>query len=417
MRLVLIALLLIPVSYALLVENTDKSGENLVLYGDAIVYERGGNIFVFDISKNEERDLGRGRNPSLFGFTVAFEAEEEGKPVIQYGNVQDKKIVSTGAVGRHPYIFSSFIVFSTKESELGVDFSNDGDLDDDIIRQYDIDSKELINLKAVGDFPALNQRSLLFVTEEKQIDVDLNADGDKDDKILRVFDKEKRQVANAEVVADKPVLFKSGKAVFTSDGKITIFDAVEQKALKTEIVGSSPTIFSNVVVFERDGNLFGFSLNSMKLAKISLVGSSPSLFEKRLAFVSSEKDLGDLNNNGRFDELIIRYAEEEDVDGDDVFDFVDNCAAVINSEQDDSNSDGVGDACEVQKSESKKAEDVSTESSEEEVKVSPPANMTVTESERKGIAWYWYLLIVLLLPFACYYGYRYYKKRQKSFGF
>ncbi len=412
MRAWLFALLLIlPVSYALLVESTGKVGQNPVLYGDNVAYERDGSVYVYDFSRSEEREIAKGKNPSLFGFTVVFETGTDNGTMIRFANVQDKTITDTNSVGRNPYVFSDFIVFSTKESELGIDFSNDGDLDDDIIRQYDIDKKEVSNLKAVGDFPVINQRALLFLTEEKQIDVDLNADGDKDDVILRVFDKETRLVGNTKLSATRPVLSKSNKAVFVSDGKLVLFDAVEQNAVKTDIAGNSPTIFGDVVVFEHDGSLYGFKEN---VARMNVLGMHPSLFEDTLVFVSSEKDLGDLNDNGRADEFVIRLAEEEDSDADDVSDFVDNCPAVVNVDQLDSNKDGVGDACEIKKVEKTEAKEPVEQPVSEPADSSKDMQVAV---EEKGVAWYWYLLIILLLPFICYYGYKYYKKRQKSFGF
>lgn len=422
MRLVLFALLLsIPFAYSLVVESTNSAGHHPAIYGDAIAFEQDGKIFVYDISKSELREISRGSNPSLFAFTVAFETKEDDEDlnndgdkddtVIQFANIQDKKITSTNAAGHHPQIFSSFITFSTKESELGIDFSNDADMVDDIIRQYDIDKKETANLKAVGDFPVLNQHALIFLTEEKQIDADLNADGDKSDTILRVLDQDSRKVSNTKLTAKDLMLSKSGNAVFVSDGELIIFDSVEQKAKNTGQKGNSPSLFGDVAIFERDGKLFGYSLKSETVANLNVVGINPSLFENVVAFVSSEKEVGDLNGNNIVDDSILRFARQEDIDGDDAYDFVDNCAAVINEAQDDSNDNGVGDACET-----KKVPKIESKSESSE----PQVAQNVTEipvSESKGIAWYWYLLAIILLPFIVYYGYKYYKKRQKSFGF
>lgn len=420
MRLWLIALLLlIPFSSALLVESTGRAGENPVFYGDNIVYERAGVIYVYDIPKHEERELSRGKNPSLFAFVAAFETRETDKDlngdgdnddiVIQFANVKDGNVVSTYSIGHHPYVWSKFIVFSTNEAELGIDFSNDGDMIDDIIRQFDIDKNETVNLKAVGDYPAINQRALIFVTDEKQMETDLNGDGDQSDNVLRVLDKESRKVANTPFAADRPLLTKTGKAVFASDGEVVIFDAIEHKGDSIRQKGRSPVLFDDVILFERDGDLYGFSLRSAGLAKLNIKGMSPSLFENKVAFVSSEKDVGDLNNNGNDDDFIIRYAKEEDIDGDDVFDFSDNCAAVINEDQVDSNNNGVGDACDKEKPKPKEEET--------ELPAVEQNATAVSSEERESIPWYVYLIVIILLPFAAYYGYKYYKKRQKSFGF
>ncbi|VVB81809.1 Uncharacterised protein [uncultured archaeon] len=428
MRAWLVLLLFVPFASALVIENAGV-GEHPVLYGDLIVYERAGSIYLYDLTEKTESELAKGSNPSLFGYTVAFEAKEtdvdlnndsdKDDTIIQYGNVRNKKFFSTNAAGHNPNVYSDFIVFSTKESELGVDFSNDGDLDDDIVRMYDIDTKEVSNTKTVGDFPAVNKRALIFVTDEKQLGTDLNADGDKLDAILRVYDKENHQVANTKIVASRPVLVaESNDAVFSSEGKLVVFDAVAQQGQLTGIEAINPSIFGDVAVFEHGDNLYGYSLASKRTAKLNVLGSQPSIFENAVAFVSSEKDLGDLNNNGKTDEMIVRYAKAEDLDGDGFLDFVDNCPAVVNVDQVDSNNNGVGDACDKEKSEKK-------EQKKEEIKVedkteSNESRNETSQSSEKGVSWYWYLLVVLLLPFAyfvCKFGYRYYKKRQKSFGF
>jgi hypothetical protein len=421
MRLWVIALLLvIPFSSALIVESTGRAGERPVMYGDNIVYERAGSIYVYDIAKHEERELSRGASPSLFAFVAAFETREADKDlngdgdvddtVIQFANVKDGNIVSTNAIGHNPYIWSKFIVFSTNEAEMGVDFSNDGDMTDDIIREYDIDKKETANLKAVGSLPAVNQKVILFVTDEAQVGTDLNGDGDKSDSVLRVLDKESRKVSNEKLVASRPLITKTGKAVFTSGSDIVVFDVVEQKSSKIAQKGSSPALFDDVIIFERDGNLYGFSLRNAALADLKLRGASPTMFENKIAFVSSEKDVGDLNNNGNGDDFIIRYAKEEDIDGDDVYDFSDNCQSMINDDQNDGDNDGIGDACDKETPKPKKGE-------VKESSTPVPENASEQPSESSGIPWYIYLIVIILLPFVAYYGYKYYKKRQKSFGF
>lgn len=412
----MVLLLMVPAVMGLMIDTTSYAGESPVLYGEYIAYERDSSIVVYDMARHEEREIAPGRNPSLFGFLVAYERDEDGVDlnedgdtddvVIQYANVRDGKVTNVGAAGKNPYIFATFIVFSTAEQDLGIDFSNDGDVADDIVQLYDLDAGTVENLKAVGDVPVMNQESLLFVTEEAQIGVDLNADEDKSDDILRVFDRETRQVGNTKLVASRPVLRKSGRAVFASEGEIVLFDAKAQKPVRTEVQGANPTMSGDVIIFEREGELYGMLWDSLQVSKLNVAGSAPSLFDDRVAFVSPEGVIGDVNKNGKL-ENIVRYAKAEDRDEDDVSDFVDNCPATANEDQQDGDNDGVGDACD-------KPEAVEPVLEPEAANASANESAPVQESET---SWYWLLLLVLLIPFVVWWGPKYYRKRKKSFGF
>lgn len=418
MRWFIALIFVLPLCSALVIESTGFAGSQPVLYGEAVVYERAGSLFVYDMARHEERELGPGRNPSLFGFDVVFERDESDvdlngdgdmdDTIIHVANIRDGKTKSLGVVGKNPNLFSKLIVFSTKESELGVDFSNDGDLADDIVRQYDLETEELTNLKAVGDVPVFNQDALLFITEEQQIRVDLNADGDKADSILRVFDRETRQVGNTKLVSSKPSLTKSGLAVIVSDGELVLFDVKEQKAIETEEQGMNPSIYNELVIFERNGELFGLNVDSLQVSKIDIIGSYPSVFENKVAFVSPESKVGDLNENKQLED-IIRYARAEDIDDDDVSDFTDNCPKVENEDQKDTDGDGVGDECDE--------EGIELEPVPEVVERNGSGNESTPVQEQSGFSWWWLLILVVAIPFIIWYGPKYYRKKKKSFGF
>lgn len=414
--LVLLVFILVSNSFAMVVESTNQHGSSPVLYGDVVAYERDGEIHIFDIARNENSVIAQGRNPFLFGFTVVFESVESedlngdgdsNDPVIAYANVRDKKVKVIG-VGKNPSVFSDAIFFSTNENLLGVDFNNDGDLSDDIIRYFDISTGSITNTKAVGDFPVANQRFVVFVTDESQVGVDLNADGDKVDVVLRSMERDNNQVANIPVVSGRPVLAKEGFAVFISEGILKILDVRSSKVVDTKQSADSAWISDEKVLYSNKGQLFGLDKRVLSPALLNIEGGSVSLFGNRAVFVSPEVRLGDLNGDKDMDDFVLRIAKEEDVDGDGVFDFIDNCAAVINDDQSDSDMNGVGDACEKNKPVKPEKTPVSAVSE---------TNESSVPVEKKGFPWYWFLLVVLVLPFAAKWGYQYYKKRKKSFGF
>src|SRR3989344_5048000 len=132
MRWLLAALLCLPFSFAL--ESTGFPGEHPVIYGSFIAYEHNNTVHLYDIETKQDILVARGANPSLFGYTLAFDAPEiddlngdgDTEDSIVYYYRIDKKTIETAGDGRHPFVFSNTLVFSTKESELGVDFSNNG---------------------------------------------------------------------------------------------------------------------------------------------------------------------------------------------------------------------------------------------------------------------------------------------------
>src|SRR3989344_7777423 len=399
MRWLLAALLLLPFSFAL--ESTNFAGEHPVIYGSFIAYENNNSVYVYNLQSKQNTFVARGAHPSIFGYTLVFDVQEvedingdgdTADSIVYYYKINDKTLEVAG-VGRHPFVFSNLIVFSSKESELGVDFSNNGGLEDDIIRGFDLSNKELINFKAVGDYPVATKSSIAFLTKEDQHGFDLTADDDKADTVLRVLDIQTRGVDNTRILAT-PLLLSKGTAVFSTD-KIYIFDMKEQKVRGLPVNGNHPGVYEDKVVFERDGNLYAYDLETLQAAPLDIKGVEPVLFEGTIAFSSSESVLGDLNGNG-LEESIIRYSIED-------FDHLpyEDC-------------DSAGDSCaglnaKPRKAKEKKSDVVSGE------EITTPAEREPT------YPWYYYalgiLIAIVILPPLSYYGYKYYKKRQKSFGF
>lgn len=418
----LILFALLSVSSLALVLDNGPVGVSPSVYGEYVAFERDNHVLVYNSETKEEAVIAVGRNPKLFGFIVVFETEEIDEDltgdkdlddsVIQYSNVRDGKITNTNLSGRHPSIFSSTIFFSTKESELGIDFTNDGDTTDDIIRMFDMQTQKLTATRAVGDYPVGDNEAILVLTDEAQIATDLTVDGDMNDVVARVVERKSGKVSNANILASRPDSWKSD-AAFSSEGELVLFDLKEQKPYKTGIEGTSPFVYESLVIFEREGELFSYDRESGRITDLQLQGSSPVMFEDTVVFVADESAVGDINRDGKRG-TVIRFATAEDADSDNIDDFHDNCNGAANEGQEDSDNDGIGDPCDGGKptvSEAKK------ELAKEEAKGNETSSSSPSVQSSKRFSWYWLLLIVVLLPFVARFGYAYYKRRQKSFGF
>ena len=392
-----LVLLLLLLAVPFVIADSVSSANSASLYGEYVVLERNGQVVSYDVARGQEKIVVSGTNPSLFGFIVAYESN--GK--IEFAEIRLGNITKTNAPGEKPFVFANYIVFSAKESALNEDVSGDGDKDDDILFEYDMNKKELTNLKAIGSNPVRNADFLLFLTKENQIDVDLNGDGDKSDTIIRAFDFKTRKVASLKTVASTLSLGKLNSAVAESDGEIIIVDARSHDVQKTGFKGSSPFIFGRTVIFSNDGNLETFSVDDFSLKNIMVKGERPQLFDAFIVY---------------FDNSGLQVKKQGDLDKDEVGDFVDNCPAHSNINQEDSDRDGLGDVCDSKDDRPKeipKPLEVKSDSavSNESVKSE--------EKDSEGNS-YWLLLLLLfipLLPFLIKWASKYHHKRKKSFGF
>jgi len=328
---ILLVLLLALPAYALVVENTGKTASDISVYGEFIAYESNNEIHVYDILRKEDYSFGPGNHPSIFGYTLVFATKETNidlnedgdtsDSIIQYANVRDKSLTNTKLVGRNPNVFSNTIVFSTKESELEVDYTNDGDQDDDIIRIYSISSGVLVNTRAVGDFPVTDQDHVVFHTDEFQVGYDLNGDDDSSDRIIRIFDRELHSVEDIPYNGEYPVLSKGGYGIFISNNQLMLLNVSPGQAIDVNISGSSASIYDSTVMFVKDSKIHVLNLDTMTVVKLEVSAEKVSLFEETAAILSSESIVGDLNDDGDQDDLVIRFIRAEDIDDDELSDF------------------------------------------------------------------------------------------------
>ena len=159
------------------VRDTGCIGRNPAIHGEWIAFAGlDGTIQLFHMQEEVamETDLA-GSFPVVFGGVVAFHA---GTPsTIWYYDTGTGAAVDTGAVGRTPAIYKNLIAFSTQEGFAQVDLNGDGDLNNSVIRYYDLATHTVTNTGATGSWPAIFNDVVVFSTYEGSVAADLNSDG------------------------------------------------------------------------------------------------------------------------------------------------------------------------------------------------------------------------------------------------
>jgi hypothetical protein len=110
--------------------------------------------------------------------------------------------LATGEAGDSVAVVGTTLAFTSPEAEAGADLNEDGDLLDRVVRIFRLEGGALV---ALPELPApaaeefvLGERLVAFRTREASQGEDLNRDGDLDDDVLQVFDLESRRLFNTE---------------------------------------------------------------------------------------------------------------------------------------------------------------------------------------------------------------------------
>jgi hypothetical protein len=113
-----------------------------------------------------------GKAPSICGDIIAF---TNGSSIMYYNmsNGQTTLVAS----GNYPSLFQDTIVFSTNETATDTDLDGDGDSTDWVIRYYDIGQGTIVNTMKVGINPSLYGSTIVYSTKETWLGVDINQNG------------------------------------------------------------------------------------------------------------------------------------------------------------------------------------------------------------------------------------------------
>lgn len=434
-------------AYALTLHSTEMPGENPSVYGSIIAFETHEDHAGKDL--NEDSDTAdrviqyydtekktttstktTGRQPLIFAYYIVFETSEreEGKDlnddedkedtIFQYYNIHEQKTINTKIEAQNLFLFQYLVVFSTSEKAAKTDYNNDGDKEDRVIAYYDLKTQELTITNQIGDYPSTNGKRILFLTDESEVKIDLNDDGDEDDKIFQVYSLQTKTGFSTKTKGTRTTMNKNGIAAYLEGNDILLYDVEGNEKKETGIKADNSRIKENFVLYDYDNRINAYNLNTKTKTLTDIYGQKADLFEQITAFQTDEEYTGDLNKDLDQKDTIIRYAFSEDEDDDRIPDLTDNCPTISNINQADIDDDGMGDECDS-KIDIEEQPEPKQEIQPQET-TAPEPKQPEKQAKEKSSKAIWFGIIILLLiviTAAILILPGYYKRKKKSFGF
>ena len=153
---------------------------------------------------------------------------------------------STGAVGTSPSAHGQLIAFSTPEVAVQIDLNGDGDLGDRVIRYYNLTSGVLTNTGAVGNFPSLFGKLIVFTGPGNMVSY---------------YNVSSSTVTSSGLVGDGARLHNDLIVFAGNDQKIRVYNVSTGVVENTGALGASPSMFGTTLAFSTLESLVGADLN------------------------------------------------------------------------------------------------------------------------------------------------------------
>ncbi len=231
-------------------------------------------------------------------------------------------VLNTAAVGNFPSASGSIIAFTTYESDAFLDLNKDGDMNDFMIRYYNITDKSLVNTglmggiigirrakqqlgQVIGEGPSISGSVIAYTSYEywyyKEpfirkgmygLEGDLNGDGDWNDYVIQYYDISDGSSGNTRAEGRFPCI----------SGSIIVFSTYEYKVEK-DLNGDGD---------KDDYVIQYYDISKKYLVNTGVVGGSrdegPSVSGTVIAFTVYEGSVDkDLNNDGDKNDYVIHY--------------------------------------------------------------------------------------------------------------
>ncbi|MBU7015566.1 MAG: hypothetical protein HXS52_14205 [Theionarchaea archaeon] len=187
--------------------ETGTTGSHPSIHEGIITFVSKNTIHYFNLETQTLVDTDiSGSNPTVYDNLIVFHAFNP-EPTIWAYDVHTGTAVNTGLTGRDPVLYETVIAFETPESSAGEDLNGDNDLNDWVVRYYDLNDQILTNTGAVGRSPALHGDRIVFATPEGDVAQDLNGDGKILGSVIRYYDLESGRVVNTQKLGTEPDIY------------------------------------------------------------------------------------------------------------------------------------------------------------------------------------------------------------------
>ncbi|MBU7013544.1 MAG: S-layer family protein [Theionarchaea archaeon] len=195
------------------VEEIGVKGYHPSIYGNFIAFVSEGRIFCFDLTTRTLLDTQiSGDRPSIWKEKIVFHTSP--RPTIQIYDLSTRTVIDTSIAGLNANIYESKIVFETPESLVSECLNGDGDMDDVVIRSYDLETQKISNTGAAGIYPVVYGDTIAFTVREQDAGIDLNGDGQLLGNVIHCYSFETGSVINTQKLGTEPDIF---------DGTITYY--------------------------------------------------------------------------------------------------------------------------------------------------------------------------------------------------